>query len=225
MRRLLATTAGLALIGAACSGASALSTNSVVDVYEVTFQGSATAAGQLVLSSPNKITLPVPVGTQATDLALQLRDQLAKRNAAVLCSIDRGEQGFAILVEGRVDVNTKTTNLGGMGGSSAHVIQRREVVESTVREFLRNTRENNANAVKQLTTDTFYPVAANDLGKGLNTVTMGHATVDCRTASVVAEIVGPGGQHLQNEYQLATTNGLTWRVTGVNTLATWQTKP
>ncbi|MBI3743265.1 MAG: hypothetical protein HY261_03140 [Chloroflexi bacterium] len=150
---------------------------------------------------------------------------MTKRKAAVICTIDRGEQGFAILVEGRVDVNTKSTNLGGMGGSSAHVIQRREVVESTVREFLRNTRENNADGVKQVTNETFYPQAANDLGKGLNTVSMGRATVDCRTASVVAEIVGPGGEHLQNEYQLATTNGLTWKVTGVNTLARWQLKP
>ena len=118
MRRLLATTAGLALLGVACSGAQALSTTSVVDIYEVTFQGASTAPGQLVLSSPNKLTIAVPQGMQATDLALQLRDALVKRNASVLCSIDRGEQGFAILVEGHVDVNSKTTNLGGMGGSS-----------------------------------------------------------------------------------------------------------
>ena len=223
MRRLLSLAVLTLLLAAACAGDG--ETEQVADIYEVSLQGSATADGVLVLSAPNKIEIPVTAGQTALDVALALRDELERRGHNVICTVDNGVRGFSLLVEGRVAIATTSSNLGGIGGAASQVIQRREVVESAVREYLRFLRESNIDGLRRITTDSFFPEASEDLGKGLELVSLRAPSIGCHTASAIVEIALPGNQHIQNELQLVTDGNLAWQVDGVRELATWRAAP
>ncbi|MEE9285238.1 MAG: hypothetical protein V3V35_05860 [Dehalococcoidia bacterium] len=195
------------------------------DVYEINLQGSATADGLLVLSAPERIEVEVSTGSTALEIALALRSQLQERGHQVICTIDRGDQGFALLVQGRVEISSERSNLGGIGGAASQVIQRREVVESSVREYLRFLRENDAAGLRRVVTDAFFGEAAGDLGRGITLVSLSAPSIGCHTASAIVEIALPGGVHHQNELQLVTDTGLTWRVDGLRRLASWRIQP
>jgi hypothetical protein len=211
------------LLLAAC--ASDGETKPVADFYEVTLQGSATADGVLVLSSPDKIEVQVTTGQTALDVALALRAALERRGHSVMCTVDRGSRGFSLLVEGRVTIATGASNLGGIGGVASQVIQRSEVVESAVREYLRFLRESNIEGLRRVTTESFFTEASKDLGKGLELVSLRAPSIGCHTASAIVEITLPGNQHIQNELQLITDGDLAWQVDGVRELATWRAVP
>ena len=223
MRRLLSLAVLTLLLAAACAGDG--ETEQVADIYEVSLQGSATADGVLVLSAPNKIEIPVTAGQTALDVALALRDELERRGHNVICTVDNGARGFSLLVEGRVAIASSLSNLGGIGGAASQVIQRREVVESAVREYLRFLRESNIDGLRRITTDSFFPEASEDLGKGLELVSLRAPSIGCHTASAIVEIALPGNQHIQNELQLITDGNLAWQVDGVRELATWRAAP
>ncbi|MCH8191956.1 MAG: hypothetical protein IIC80_11475 [Chloroflexi bacterium] len=221
--RLLTLAMAVLLLAAACSNSNGKQPST--DVYEVTLQGSATADGILVLSAPSRIEVEVPIGSTALDIALALRTQLQEKGHEVICTIDRGEQGFALLIKGRIEISSERSNLGGIGGAASQVIQRREVVESAVREYLRFLRENDASGLRRVTTDAFFGEAASDLGRGVSLVSLSAPSIGCRTASAVVEVALPGGEHRQDELQLVTETGLTWRVDGLRPLASWRAQP
>jgi hypothetical protein len=223
MRRLLSLAVLTLILAAACANDS--ETKQVTDIYEVSLQGSATADGTLVLSAPSKIEVPVSAGQSALDVALALRDELQRRGHSVICTVDGGARGFSLLVEGRVAISSSSSNLGGIGGAASQVIQRREVVESAVREYLRFLRESNIEGLRRVTTESFYSEASQDLGKGLKLVSVRAPSIGCHTASAIVEIALPGNQHVQNELQLVTDGNLSWRVDGVRELAMWRAAP
>lgn len=195
------------------------------DVYEVTLQGAATAAGVLALSQPAKVQVKVTDGESALDVLLALREQLESRGRVVLCVQDRGTGIYSLLVGGRVEVSSKGSNLGGIGGNASQVIQRRETVESTVRQYFRYQRQNDAAALRKVTTEAFYPEASRGLGKPAQLSKTGSPALGCRSASVVVETVDQGGEHQQTELRLLTEDNSTWLLEGARPLARWRGQP
>ena len=217
--RLVALFIIISIVVSACGASTARRGSD--DVYEVSLQGTASTEGVLVLSAPQRIEVDVPVGTNALALALALRDALTQRDHEVICLIDRAEQGFSLLVRGRVEISSAKSNLGGIGGSAAQVIQRSEVIQSTAREYLRLLGENDAEGVKRFVTEKFSPIASQSLGQGIELVSVGTPSISCQAASVVIETILPGGDHQQEELQLVTNGNLTWQLDGTKLLARW----
>ena len=218
--RLLSLAVAAALLITACTASASHEDGD--DVYAVSLQGTATTEGVLVLSAPQRIDVDVAAGDSALDVALALREGLTSRGHEVICIVDQGVQGFSLLVRGEVEIANEKSNLGGIGGSSAQVIQRPEVIKSTVREYLRFLRENDEPGLRAVATDDFLDAAADGLGQGISLVQVGQPSIGCHTASVVVEIELPGGSHRQREFQLVSNGDLTWRVDGIQRLADWE---
>ncbi len=219
---LLALVTASALTVAACSKISSAATIPGTNVYEVVLQGNATANGKLVFNTPNKITVPVSEGQSALDLALAVRAALQDKKQVVLCTEDRAERGFVLQVDGKVEINTGKSNLGGIAGSASQLIQRREILESVTREFYRSLSINDNTRLKGLAADSFYADAAKELGTGITLVETGAPAIACHTASVMVEVALPGGQHDQRELQMVSDNALSWKVQSSRVLATWR---
>ena len=111
--------------------------------------------------------------------------------------------------------------MGGIGGSAAQVIQRPEVIQSTVREYLRYLRENSTEGLETVVTEEFLPVASVDLGKAIELVSVETPAIGCHSASLVVQVELPNGVHEQNEVHLETNGDLYWRISGVTPLASW----
>ncbi len=225
MRRLwlpLAISLAGVLIVAGCSTAQAAKSEGVEEVYQLNLTGASTAEGKLVLRSPKKMEIKVAANATALDVALLLRQDLMAKGYTVLCVIDRSDQGYSLFVKGKLAVSQEDSNLGGIGGSTGQVIQRREVIQSRVREYFRFIRENNGNGIKQVVSSEFLQTANQELGKGIELVNMGLPMVGCNTASVIVETAMGGGEHRQSEVQLVNDDNLRWKVSGVRDLAKWK---
>ncbi|MBM4405463.1 MAG: hypothetical protein FJ039_04655 [Chloroflexi bacterium] len=225
MRRiLLPLAAALAgtLVVAGCSTAQAAKKESAEEVYQLNLTGAATAEGRIVLNAPRKMEIKVAAGATALDVALQVRQELMAKGYTVLCVVDRSDQGHSILVKGKLAVSQDSSNLGGIGGSAGQVIQRREVIQSRVREYFRFVKDNNGNGMKQIVSNDFLQAANQELGKNIELVNMGTPVVGCNTASVIVETALAGGEHRQSEVQLVNDDNLRWKVAGVRDLAKWK---
>ena len=209
-----------AFIFAACSTSAA--SRAPDDVYAVGLQGQATTDGVLVLTKPRKIEVDLTAGSSSLDVALSLREALNERGHEVICVTHQGGDAFSVLVRGRVEISSERSNLGGIGGSAAQVIQRPEVIQSTVREYLRFLREDNAASLRGIVAQDFRTDASADLGKAIELVSIGAPVTGCHSASVVVEVELPNGSREQNELHLVTEGDLNWRIAGVTRLASWQ---
>jgi hypothetical protein len=225
MRRIwLPLAAALAgtLVVAGCSTAQAAKSEPAEEVYQLNLSGASTAEGKIVLSAPRKMEIKVAAGATSLDVALLVRQELMAKGYTVLCLIDRSDQGHSVFVKGKLAVSQEKSNLGGIGGSAGQVIQRREVIQSRIREYFRFVRESNGNGIKQIVSSEFLQAANQELGKGVELVNMGTPVVGCNTASVIVETVLGGGEHRQSEVQLVNDDNLRWKVAGVRDLAKWK---
>ncbi len=209
------------LVATACFGGGGAPSQRTVDTYEINLLGEATAGGKLVLAAPAKIEIPVAEGLSATELALSIRDELQRRGYNVICTIDRRQSGFAVVVQGRVEISSAKSELGGVGGTASQVIERAGVIESTVREYMRTLRDNSSDGLRRWVTDSFYERAAKDLGRGGSIVNLRTPSIGCHSSAVVVEMVYPGGGHVEQELRLITEDGHAWRVQDVRILAEW----
>ncbi len=209
----------VALLLAACSTSS--SSREPEDIYSVGLQGQATTDGVLVLTKPRKIEMDLEAGSSSLDVALALREELRDRGYEVLCVTHQGGDAFALLVRGRVEISGDRSYLGGIGGSAAQVVQRPQVIQSSVREYLRFLREDDAAGLRGIVTQDYRSEASADLGKAIELINIGDPVTGCHTASVVIEIELPNGMREQNEIRLETEGDMNWRVDGLTRLAAW----
>ncbi|MSQ26422.1 MAG: hypothetical protein EXR49_09220 [Dehalococcoidia bacterium] len=194
------------------------------DLQEIYLQGAATADGVLTLSQPAKIQIKVSRGHTALETILAVRAQLQERGYEVTCTLDHGNGGYSLLTPARLEVASKDSNLGGIAGLASQVIQRRQTVESTVREYYRSLRQNDIGVLQRNTTPEFYASASKRLGENVELVQMGVPALGCHTSSVVVETALAGGDHQQHEVQLALQPGslIDWRINASNQLASWK---
>lgn len=223
MRWLTLASLSLLLMLAACSRGGSDTAPAAPAVYEVVLQGSATTSGRLVLRSPVKLEIPVSEGQTGLDLALTLRAALQEKQQTVLCTEDRGDRGFVLMIDGRTEMDAGKTSLGGVQGSVNQLAQRRELVETVVREYYRTLRLNDGPGLKRLTSDAFDSEAAKELGTGIELVQIGAPAIACHTASIMVEVALPGGQHDQRELQVASDSASqNWKITSSRLLSTWK---
>ena len=224
MKRHFLGIAALGLIAAfvvgACSSSSS-ATIAVDDVYSIGLQGHATTDGVIVLNEPERIEVDLGSGVSSLDVALALRSALRERGHEVICVTHRGGDLFSLLVRGEVEISSERSDLGGIGGSAAQVIQRPEVIQSTVREYLRFLREDSSDDLATVVTEDYLPIASADLGKSIEMVSSEVPAIGCHSASVVVQVELPNGVHEQNEVHLETDGDLYWRISGVTPLASW----
>ena len=224
MKRRLLGIATLGLLGAlivsACSSSSSAAV-AVDDIYAIGLQGHATTDGVIVLNEPARIDVELANGVSSLDVALALRSALREHGQEVICVTHRGGDIFSLLVRGEVEISSERSDLGGIGGSAAQVIQRPEVIESTVREYLRFLRENSTEGLETVVTEDYLPVASADLGKAIELVSSEVPAIGCHSASIVVQVEHSNGLHEQNEVHLETNGDLYWRISGVTSLASW----
>lgn len=209
-----------ALIVSACSSSSSAAV-AVDDIYAIGLQGQATTDGVIVLEQPARIDVELSTGVSSLDVALALRSALREHGQEVICVTHRGGDIFSLLVRGEVEISSERSDLGGIGGSAAQVIQRPEVIQSTVREYLRFLEENSAEGLETVVTEEFLPIASADLGKAIELISAETPAIGCHSASVVVEVELPNGVHEQKEVHLETNGNLYWRISGVTPLASW----
>ncbi len=219
MRRYAVVAVAASLAVAACGGSGG--PKKVTDTYEINLQGEATVGGKLVLAAPTRIEVDVAEGARAQDVTLSIRDELQRRGFEILCTIDRQDQGFAVVVQGRVEISSAKSQLGGVGGTASQVIERAGVIESATREYLRHLRENNRDGLRRWVTEPFFEEATRELGRGATIVNLRPPSIGCHSASTVVEVVYLGGEHVESELQLVTDNGHEWRVDSSRVLAKW----
>ena len=224
MKRRFLGIAVLGLIGALLVGACSSSSSAAVavdDIYAIGLQGQATSDGVIVLNEPDRIEVDLITGVSSLDVALALRSALRERGHEVICVTHRGGDIFSLVVRGEVQISSERSDLGGIGGSAAQVIQRPEVIQSTVREYLRYLRESSPEGLAKVVTEDYLPIASADLGKSIELVSTEVPAIGCHSASIVVQVEMPNGVHEQNEVHLRTTGDLYWRISGVTPLASW----
>ncbi len=221
--RALAVSLLLVLATAACAGGSSASSTAPEIDYQVDLVGTATANGSLVLNSPDTLKVPVAPGQTAVDVALALRSQLQEKGYTVLCTLDRGNLGFSVLVQGRVQLSSDS-DLGGISGGASQVIQRGQGIASVIRTYFNALASNDANTVHQVTADSFYNQAGLESGKGIRLIGMNPPSIGCYSSSVVVEVALQSGQHDQRELHLSSDQMAVWKVDSSTVLASWGVK-
>ena len=193
------------------------------DLQEIYLQGTATTEGVLTLSQPADIQIKLGQGQTALEAILSIRARLQERGFDVACVLDRGNGGYSLLTPARVEVTSNDSDLSGIAGQASQVIQRRQTVESAVREYYRSLRQNDLATLQPKTTEGFYPSAARAAGQNMELVRMGLPALGCHTSSVVVETAAGSGDHQQHELQLSLQPGslIDWQVNASTLLASW----